>query len=237
MDCSVQWCLLLWEGPTITVNTWQPGFVGRICPEYGCRIAGSTSLPAYDTVTGGPGYSDIGDLDCPSCGTSPGSTHAVYRIPRFPDREWCSTLYHVQKCIYKLHRYFSCISWCLSIRMEYKMHHCEQTIKSHQQNSPYILVGTWDAGETSSGQCLNGSCEPLAAVSCCSCCCLDSSCFFLLCRCFVCFASSSRTSGCCCCCCRDWSSSSYQHVTTRHSQTSDSALVLQCHEVHYTTRH
>jgi len=36
------------------------------------------SLPAYDTVTGGPGNSGIGDLDCPSCGTIPCSTYAVH---------------------------------------------------------------------------------------------------------------------------------------------------------------
>jgi len=27
------------------------------------------SLPANDTETGGPEYSGIGDLDCPSCGS------------------------------------------------------------------------------------------------------------------------------------------------------------------------
>lgn len=104
--------------------------------------------------------------------------------------------------------------------------------------SQYILVGVWDTAEASSGQCLNGSCEPLAAVSCCSCCCLDSSCFFLLCRCFVCFASSSRTwsaapwppVSCCCCCCRDWSSS-ILHNMIKNSEVILSFVIRHQHTI------
>jgi len=82
-------------------------------------------MPAYVTATVGPEYSGIGDLACPSCGTKPGSTHAINKQHIGSRQNKCRTL--------PTNRYIFLLCQYIHIRM------AQRTPQKYSMISPHAL--------------------------------------------------------------------------------------------------